>query len=281
MGIIIAMHFYINFHIAPFDVWLLNFTPAYLVYNVYYLSPHLAEPGFDYAGFAELHPVFKGFCWFMVAYCTYGQMFPEKMTYMHCFRFWAGNWPQSWVLVSKKGYQKLLASFPNQAKTGPPEGVFTAMQGPLWAFNFMGMFQTSQLSHRYLPVAMHKALVHGAKERGDEMPASLYSFQEEGGFIGFGALFFGWGAGYHVNDALRSKYFLGEFQERCKWEAGECQLIEGSSFPVFANVTGAKSHWSITDAKTGLVEDGWINTTDAVAITRPSLLRDYETKKAN
>ena len=278
--IIIAMHFYINFHIAAFDVWMLNFTPAYLVYNVYYLSPHISEPGFDYAGFSELHPAVYWFCWFMVAYVAYGQIFPEKMTYMHCFRFWAGNWPQAWVLVSKKGYEKLLASFPNQAKHGPPEGVFTALQGPLWAFNFLGMFQTAQLSHRYLPVAMHKALAYGAKERGDEMPSSLSDFQDnQGGFIGFGSLFFGWGAGYHVNDALRAKYFLGEFQERCKWEAGDCLLIEGSSFPVFASVTGAKSHWSITDAKMGLVEDGWVNTTEAVGITRPSMLRNYSGDK--
>ena len=28
IAIIVAMHFYINFHIPPFDVWMLNFTPA-------------------------------------------------------------------------------------------------------------------------------------------------------------------------------------------------------------------------------------------------------------
>ena len=57
-------------------------------------------------------------------------MYPEKMTYMFCYRFWAGNWPQAWVLVSESGMKKIEQAFPVQSKTqGKPGAMFAAMQG--------------------------------------------------------------------------------------------------------------------------------------------------------
>eukprot|EP01052_Picozoa_sp_SAG31_P014418 SAG31_NODE_894_length_11172_cov_25.790572_8_plen_399_part_00 len=281
--VLISMHLYINLHMPAFDVWMLNFTPAYLVYNIYYKNPALTSPGFDYAGFRELHPAFQAFCCGLGLYCIYGQLLPEHLTYMHCYRFWAGNWPQSWVFVSKSGMQKLKAAFSKSAtRRGEPGGLFAGLQGPLWVYNFLGIFQTAQLPHRILPMVLHKALLYAAKARGEKPCRTLTDFEASGGHISFGSLFFGWASGFHVNDALRGRYLIKEFQSECGFEPGECVLIEGGSFPLFAGLSGASSRWAITDAneKVGIVEEGQVTVTEAMAITKPSLLRNYDGKKS-
>ena len=57
LGLLLVVHHPLN---QAFDVWMLNFTPAYLVYVVFYVNPGLGnQPGFDYAGFQALHPFFQ------------------------------------------------------------------------------------------------------------------------------------------------------------------------------------------------------------------------------
>ncbi|KAL1498735.1 hypothetical protein AB1Y20_014045 [Prymnesium parvum] len=277
---IIAMHVYIVLHMPMLDVWLLNVVPAYVTYNTYYQSPLLPEPGFYHAGFWQLHPVLLAFCLFMVFYCLYGQLHPEKMTYMHCYRFWAGNWPQAYVLISKSGLQKLEAGFPHQVKAGLPGAVFKKLQGELWVFNYMGIFQNAQLPHRALPVALHAATTLGAKLRGEAPPESLADFQRVlGGLFCPGIFMATWVSGWIVNDALRCPYVMNEMQKVCEFEPGEFILVIGHSFPLLAGVTGAKSKFVIYDAKQGVLAEGSLTPHEAVAITRPSLLSDYETTK--
>eukprot|EP00037_Helgoeca_nana_P035554 m.425700 g.425700 ORF g.425700 m.425700 type:complete len:605 (-) comp54019_c0_seq1:162-1976(-) len=276
---LVAMHIYINVHMPPFDTMMLNFTPMYLVLNSFYLSPHLAEPGFDYAGYEVLHPGYKFIMAYFVVYCAYGQIFPENFCYMFCYRFWAGNWPQAWVLVSASGMKKLEEHFPAQWKAGAPGQMFGTLQGPLWAFNFFGIFQTAQLPHRVLPMVMHKALVQGAALRGEAVPSSLASFQiDNGGLIAMGAFFFNWVSGYMVNDSVRGRHTMVEMQRECNFAPGEMMLVEGHSFPIFSAITGTKAHWFLIDACNGILEDGWSSVEDALAVTRPSVLEGYETR---
>lgn len=140
--IIVAMHFYINLHIPAFDVWMLNFTPAYLVYMTFFVSTGQLskEVGFDYAGFAALHPAFQAFCALFMLYVCVGQVCPESITYMHCYRFWAGNWPQSYVLVSKTAKEKLKKQYPAQSAAGEPAALMKDLQGDLWAIEAFGIF---------------------------------------------------------------------------------------------------------------------------------------------
>lgn len=283
LGVItlISMHLYINFHMPLFDVWMLNMTPAYIVYNVYYVSPHISEPGFDYELFSQLHPAFQAFCWFMVGYCIFGQCFPGKMTYMHCYRFWAGNWPQSWVLVSEQGLAKLKRHFPSQAKSGLPGENFAKLQGPLWAFNIFGIMQTAQLPQRIIPKLMHKGLVVGASLRGENVPTSLTDFQDKyQGVFMHGCTFFNWASGSMVNDALRGAHVLTEMHKRCNFAPGECMVMFSNSFPIFAGLTGSRSHWTITDANKGMLEEGYVTVKDALAITRPSMLKGYDKRSS-
>ena len=281
LSTIIAMHVYINLHIPAFDVWMLNFTPAYLVYNVFYVSPGLSdEPGFDYAGLQALHPGFQAFCAGFVLYIIYGQIFPERMTYMNCYRFWAGNWPQSYVLATKSAMEKLEKAYPFQAKYGQPCAFMSRLQGEMWALESFGMFCTAQLPNRAQPMAVHKALLWGAEQRGKaNLMMTLADFQDEGGLFSLGAMVFNWCSGYQVNDALRGRYIMAEMHKDLKFEPGEFMLVEGSSFPVFAQLFGGTSNWSITDANKGLLEVGHITCAEALAITRPSLWKCYMYEK--
>lgn len=257
---------------------MLNFTPAYLVLNVFYLSKHLSVPGFDYDGFAALHPVFQWACYAFVPYCIYGHVYTEQMTYMNGYRFWAGNWPQAWVFISKRGMEKIEAKCPKQWANGPPGAMMAGLGGPMWTFQWFGMFQTAQLPHRILPMVAHKALKGAAEMRGEEMPKSISEFIDQGGFTCFGPFFVGWLAGYHVNDGLRSRFALTELHKVCNFAAGELTMIEGHSFPIFAQLTGARSRWTIVDGAKGEIESGYTTVSEALAITRPSLLADYETR---
>jgi len=275
---ILAMHSYINLHMPAFDVWMLNVTPAYLVYNVFYVSPGLgAEPGFDYAGFAALHPGFQMFCAGFVLYVIYGQFFPERMTYMNCYRFWAGNWPQSYVLATRSAVEKLERAYPFQTKHGKPGALMSKLQGEMWALESFGMFFTAQLPHRAQPMALHKALLWGAAQRGTADPElTLTMFQDEGGLFCFGSFFFNWCSGFAVNDTLSNRYVLAELQKDLRFAPGELLLVEGSSFPVLAQLYGGTSTWSITDANRGLLEEGHLTCAEALAITRPSLWKGYQ-----
>ena len=193
---------------------------------------------------------------------------------MHCYRFWAGNWPQSWVLVSEKGMAKVKKNFPSHAKLGLPGEVFNKLQGPFWAFNFFGVLQTAQLPHRIMPELMHKGLLTGAKLRGEDAPKSLTDFQDnrKGAFL-LGFMFFNWATGFMANDALRSAHVLTEMQKVCNFAPGECMVMFSNSFPLLAGLTGATSHWTITDANKGVLEEGYVTVKEALAITRPSVLK--------
>merc|ERR1712048_1111242 len=171
------------------------------------------------------------FCFCMVIYMIYGQTFPEHMSYMNCFRFWAGNWPMNWVLVSEAGKKKIYEAFPVHAKKQGPIGAMQlAFQGEVWAMNMFGLFQTAQLPHRIMPMAIHKAMKMSFGARGEQMQ-TLTEFQENGGLFSPGIFLFNWIGGFMLNDALRGKYMVAEMQKQCNFEEGEMMYVEATSFP--------------------------------------------------
>jgi hypothetical protein len=278
--VLIAMHFYINLHIPVFDVWLLNFVPAFIVYHVFYQSPSLSEPGFDFTGFLSLSFPFQAFCFLMVAYCVYGQLNPGKMTYMHCFRFWAGNWPQGVVLISESGLKKIEEGLPTNWAVSKPGELLETVQGEMGHFCLLGAFQTAQLPHRVMPMLIHKAMSWGAKHRGEqEIPPSLaqFKFKQKGTFLTMNMLS-NWVSGWSVNDCLRNKHCIKELHKICKFKQGELMLCHANSFTVFAHLWNGESQWYIMDAAGGVVEEGQITVKQAAGVVRPSVWEGYETR---
>ena len=90
ISVIIAMHLYIIVHLPTADVWILNLLPAYLVYYAFYIAPTV-ESGFDYAGFANLPPVWQSLCYAFSLFLVFGQFNTDKVSYTLCYRFWAGK----------------------------------------------------------------------------------------------------------------------------------------------------------------------------------------------
>jgi len=277
--IIITMHFYINLHVPVFDVWLLNFVPAFIAYHVFYQSPSLSEPGFDFAGFLSLSFPFQAFCVFMVAYCAYGQFNPGKMTYMNCFRFWAGNWPQGVVLISESGLKKIAEGLPTNWAVSKPGELAESVQGEMAHFNYLGAFQTAQLPHRVMPMLIHKAMGWGAKQRGErEIPTlAQFKFEHNGSFMSMSMLS-NWVSGWVVNDCLRNKHCIQELHKVCNFEKGELMLCHTNSFTAFAHLWNGESHWYILDASGGVVEEGRITVQQAIGVVKPSVWEGYETR---
>jgi hypothetical protein len=85
--------------------------------------------------------------------------------------------------------------------------------------------------------------------------------------------FFNWASGSMVNDALRGAHVLTEMHKRCNFAPGECMLMFSNSFSIFAGLTRSRSHWTITDANKGMLGEGYVTVKDALAITRPSMLK--------
>ena len=49
--------------------------------------------------------------------------------------------------------------------------------------------------------------------------------------------------------------------------------VDVKSFPIFASLFGRRATWEIHDAKLGLVEKGSFTVEEALAVTRPSVLK--------
>merc|ERR1712226_1521385 len=178
--------------------------------------------------------------------------------------------------MGESGMDKIQKKFPVQSAKGIPGNAFADILGPTWAFRSFGAFQTGQLPHRAMPMALHKAMLKGAELRGEEPPRTLFEFQDDRkGLFSFGSLFFGWYSGWVVNDQLRGKYMMGEMHKECSFEAGELMLIDGASFPLFAGLYGGTSHWLITDAKLGKLDEGYLKVDEALAIKKPSDWSSY------
>ena len=262
---IISMHVYIVVHMPAIDVWLLNVVPAALTTYVFHLSASSSEPGFDYAALASLPGSLKVACVALVAFVLYGHMRPSRVTYVHAYRFWAGNWPQGYVLLKRSAQDKLYKRWPELAKTGPIAEMSQAMEPDEWKrlqfiYSFMGAFQTAQLPHRMVPLLMHKVL--GGRSITDFDGTVAQSM-----FAAF------WLAGNSVNDTMVDCLLFREAHKECAFEEGEFVWIECKSFPLLAHLWGGKARWEVHDAKLGLTDAGSFTVAEALAVTRPSILK--------
>ena len=82
-----------------------------------------------------------------------------------------------------------------------------------------------------------------------------------------------WLAGTGVNDTMVDGLIFREAHKECAFEQGEFVWIECKSFPLLAHLWGGKARWEVHDAKLGLTDAGSFTVAEALAVTRPSILK--------
>jgi len=267
--IIVSMHIYILMHLPATDVWTLNLLPMYLVYYAFYIAP-TNESGFDYAGFASLPILWQYASYAFILFIVFGHVNTDKVSYLNCYRFWAGNWPHAYFCISKSGIAKIKKKMAKQWQAEEP-GNIPIFAGDKWKvqsirYIFFGIFFTGQLNHRVLPKLLPKVI------KGK----SLTEYHDDGNQFYHGFQIVQWLMGLSSNCSLRAFHAIAVLHEICNFETGECVLINVYSFGSHQALDfkgTSTTEWQIIDAKDGVVEKGNCSINECMSYTRPSACR--------
>lgn len=173
----------------------------------------------------------------LVGIPVFGNMFPERVSFLLSMRYYAGNWPYSVWLFKGESYrklEKLVASAPwvyDQLDRFYDRQTAVGLVGKVMGFRMM------HLQGRALSELIPKAI---EAELGD------YEYLD-GEIIAGLALGWNFGDGHLHNEAL-----LEAVQAQCGFEPGElrCIFVEGQP------VHRATMDWRIADAATGRLDEG-------------------------
>jgi len=249
--VLISMHAYIILHIPVADVNMINTVPV--LWGLYCFK--FASTGFDYADFEAMPLALKAFLGCFFVHMLYGQRHTDEICYMNCWRFWAGNWPQSWFLMSESGVEK-VRKLPSRSVFPPADGLKDmGIMGP-WEAEYMDTYLSAfmwftQLCSRIFPALLHE--VTGGKP--------LHECR-----LVYGMLVTNHCLGPASNCVLRAKHLVPRLQRVCQFEEGECIWIVCWSFPSF----GKYARYEVIDLKKGQLCAGRWSTEDALALGKPS-----------
>jgi Transmembrane protein of unknown function (DUF3556) len=175
-----------------------------------------------------------------------GNMFPQQISFLCAMRYYAGNWATSlWCLRAgaedkiEANIVKSSALFAKQLAT-----LYDASTIEITAEKVMA-FRSMHAHGRALNGLVPRALGEGANE-------SDYSVRE--GEIVAGPLI-GWNFG---EGHLHNEQLLEAVQRRCHFDEGDVRVIILEGQPIQTQ----RQWYRIVDAKTGLIEEGYVNVSD-------------------
>lgn len=205
-----------------------------VLYGGFFLFGEHAAVGL--AGLADTPLLALFVALFTVALPLYGNLAPQRLSFLLAMRYYAGNWPYSVWLFRGESYRKLdrltksapwiydqLARFYDRATA-------VGLVGNVLAFRLM------HLHGRALPVLLPRAVDR------------LEDYEYMDGEI-IAGLVLGWNFG---DGHLHDERLLRAVQAQCGFEEGELRCILVESQPLGR----ATLEYRILDAKTGLLEEG-------------------------
>jgi hypothetical protein len=179
-----------------------------------------------------------------------GNMFPQQISFLPAMRYYAGNWATSiWCFragAEEKIETGVVKSSPLVAKQlaklyGPTTAEVMADKVP-------GAFRAMHLHGRALNGLLPRAL-------GAEDNEADYSIRE--GEIIAGPLI-GWNFG---EGHLHNEQLLEAVQRRCQFDEGDVRVIILEGQPIQTQ----RQWYRIVDAKTGVIEEGYVDVEDMLA----------------
>lgn len=169
-----------------------------------------------------------------------GNFVPRAVSFLLAMRYYAGNWAWNAWLFHNGSYEKLdkltRASkllFQQQHRFLPDAEATEGDAG------FMA-FRTLHLQGRVLGMLLPKTI-------GDT-PFQEYQYCD-GVTVALSVLGWDFGEGHMADENL-----LRAIQDQVRFEEGDVRVVSVEAQPLF----GSKLHWRINDAKTGLIEEGYV-----------------------
>jgi Transmembrane protein of unknown function (DUF3556) len=210
-----------------------NFMVVYGGFALFWSHPEISAFAVGSAPLAALLVVM------LIGIPLFGNLFPERMSFLMSMRYYAGNWAMSvWLFrgESSQKLNKLIKSAPlvreQLAKTFD-QATMNVLLARTMAFRMM------HLHGRALP-----ELIPRAVPRLED-----YEYVE-GEVVAGVALGWNFGDGHLHNEQL-----LQAIQERCGYEPGELRVVAVESQPLGRSTLG----YRILDAATGVVEAGTLD----------------------
>jgi hypothetical protein len=176
----------------------------------------------------------------------FGNLRPDKVSFLPSMRYYAGNWATSQWLFRKDGAEQTL-----DRELVKPASVVVEQLTRLYGREIAELSLTKGLAFR----AMHS---HGRALNGllpravDDIEA--YDVRE-------GELIAGVAVGWNFGDGhFHSEQLLAAVQERCHFAEGELRVVMIESQPAHVQ----RQHYRIHDAASGLIEEGYVQVADMV-----------------
>ena len=176
----------------------------------------------------------------------YGNLRPDRISFLPSMRYYAGNWATSQWLFRKGAEDRLDECVPKAARIVPRQ--LERVYGPelTEVLLYKGLAFRSMHSHGRALNGLAMRAVDDIDQR-DVREGELVSGVCNGWNFGDG----------HFHDAQ----LLAAVQERCGFAAGDLRVVTIESQP--ANLQ--RQRYRILDAEAGLIEEGWVEVADMVA----------------
>jgi hypothetical protein len=217
----------------------------WVIYSLLVLFHHYAAVGFSSFGSPLLGIVLV---LLLVGLPVLGNMRPDLVSFLPSMRYYAGNWASSTWLFRNDGAEDVLDS----ALTKPAPIVVKQLQR-LYGDEMAGLLMYKGLTFR----AMHS---HGRALLG-LIPRAVDDVADytvrEGELVAGIALGWNFGEGH-----LHDRQLLAAIQERCKFAPGRLRVITLES----QSMGRPRQHYRILDAADGLIEEGYVEVRDMVAL---------------
>jgi hypothetical protein len=178
-----------------------------------------------------------------------GNLFPQKISFLPAMRYYAGNWATS-VWCFRAGAEDKI-----EANIVKSSALVINQLAKLYDADTAEIMSDKTAAFRAMHT--HGRALNGLLPRavGGEANEADYSVRE--GEIVAGPLV-GWNFG---EGHLHNEQLLEAVQRRCHFEEGEVRVIVLEGQPIHIQ----RQWYRILDAKTGLIEAGWVDVADMLA----------------
>jgi hypothetical protein len=174
-----------------------------------------------------------------VAVVIAGNMFPEKISFLPAMRYYAGNWASS-VWCFRAGAEDTI-----EANIVKSSALVVNQLAKLYDANTAEIMSDKTAAFRAMH--LHGRALNALLPRAIENEAD-YSVREAGPLVGWN-----FGEGHLHNEQL-----LEAVQRRCHFEEGDVRVIVLEGQPIHIQ----KQWYRILDAKTGVIEAGYVEVAD-------------------
>jgi hypothetical protein len=175
-----------------------------------------------------------------------GNFFPTQISFLPAMRYYAGNWATSTWCLRKGAEDKIESSITKASALAPNQlaKLYDAKTAELMLDKLMA-WRSMHTHGRTLNGLVPRALGRDADE-------SAYNLRD-GEIIAGPLLGWNFGEGHLHNEQL-----LAAMQRRCDFEDGDVRVIILESQPIQTQ----RQQYRIVDAKTGLIEEGYVDVKD-------------------